>query len=61
MYIRTQYVLAVGVSGRCEWSNLKIRKHCGKLEDGTKLQWIYYKDYIEKFDGSTLSYLEMGA
>ena len=30
------------------------RKHCGKLEDGTKLQWMYYKDYIEKFDESTL-------
>ena len=37
------------------------RKYCGKLEDGTKLQWIYYKDYIEKFDNSTLYYLETGA
>lgn len=24
-----------------------IRKHCGKLEDGTKLQWMYYKDYLK--------------
>lgn len=37
-----------------------IRKYCGKLEDGTKLQWMYYKDFIEKFDESTLSYSEMG-
>lgn len=47
MYIRTQHALAVGVSGRCEWSNLKITKHCGKLEDGTKLKWMYYEDYLK--------------
>lgn len=36
-------------------------KSSGTLPDGTKLRWMYYKDYIEKFDESTLSYLEMGA
>lgn len=25
------------------------RKHCGKLKDGTKLQWMYYKDYYKKY------------
>ena len=24
------------------------RKYCGKLKDGTKLQWMYYEDYINK-------------
>lgn len=36
-------------------------KSSGTLPDGTKLRWMYYKDYIEKFDESTLSYLGMGA
>ena len=22
-------------------------KHCGKLEDGTKLRWMYYEDYLK--------------
>ena len=24
-----------------------VRKHCGKLQDGTKLQWMYYEDYLK--------------
>lgn len=24
-----------------------IRKYCGKLKDGTRLKWMYYKDYLE--------------
>lgn len=36
-------------------------KSSGTLSDGTKLRWMYYKDYIKKFDESTLSYLGMGA
>ena len=24
------------------------RKYCGKLKDGTKLQWMYYEDYINR-------------
>ena len=23
-------------------------KHCGKLEDGTKLSWMYYEDYLKE-------------
>lgn len=25
------------------------RKYSGKLSDGTKLHWMYYKEYVEKF------------
>lgn len=24
------------------------RNYCGKLDDGTKLKWMYYEDYLEK-------------
>lgn len=30
-------------------------KHCGKLEDGTKLQWMYYSDYLESTTSSDVS------
>ena len=26
----------------------KKRKHCGKLSDGTKLQWMHYENYLKQ-------------
>lgn len=30
-------------------------KYCGKLEDGTKLQWMYYDDYLKSTASSEVS------
>lgn len=27
----------------------KKRKHCGQLDDGSRLEWMYYREYIEKY------------
>lgn len=31
------------------------RKYCGQLEDGTKLQWMYYDDYVEKLNNNEVT------
>ena len=44
-------ITEAGVKYNCSRSHIssccnKKRKHCGKLEDGTKLEWMYCNEYI---------------